>query len=209
MDERFQHPFTCVVAGPTSCGKTESVAKFIQHLIFHANPNFSCQSQSSFMLTLIFFMLTLGWWKGQLVSFTPLCNKINITVLFLQSSVFNKICLPFYVSDNTSLRLLLPKVATTAKLFSLLISYFKDSLQLFFGHHTAPTVVKRNTTLLTNTSPVPQLVTDCVAKRHVQTCFRCSGSGSESGSSPTPTNLPAPRVIFSIFFMFFHIFVLW
>ena len=32
MDERFQHPFTCVVAGATSCGKTEFVAKFIQHV---------------------------------------------------------------------------------------------------------------------------------------------------------------------------------
>jgi len=78
------------------------------------------------------------WNTLQLVSFTPFCNKINITVSFLQSSVFNKICLPFYVSDNTSLRLLLTKVATTAKLVSLLISYFKDSLQLFVGHHTAP-----------------------------------------------------------------------
>ena len=29
MDKRFHHPFTCVVAGPTSCGKTEFVAKFI------------------------------------------------------------------------------------------------------------------------------------------------------------------------------------
>jgi len=153
-------------------------------------------------------MVSLAWWKGQLVSFIPLCNKINLTLTFLQSSVFNKICLDFYVSDNTSSWLLLPKVATTAKLFSLLISYFKDSLQFFFGHHTAPTVVKKNTTFWTNTPPVPQLVTDCVAKRHVQPCFRCSGSGSESGSSPTPTNLPAPRAIFSIIFMFFDIFVL-
>jgi len=32
MDERFHHPFTSVVAGPTSCGKTELVAKFIQHM---------------------------------------------------------------------------------------------------------------------------------------------------------------------------------
>jgi len=32
MDERFQHPFTCVVAEPTSCGKTEFVAKFIRHV---------------------------------------------------------------------------------------------------------------------------------------------------------------------------------
>jgi len=29
MDERFHHPFTCVVTGPTNCGKTEFVAKFI------------------------------------------------------------------------------------------------------------------------------------------------------------------------------------
>ena len=28
MDECFHHPFTCVVAGPTSCGKTEFMAKF-------------------------------------------------------------------------------------------------------------------------------------------------------------------------------------
>jgi len=32
MDERFHHLFTCVVAGPTNCGKTEFVAKFIQHV---------------------------------------------------------------------------------------------------------------------------------------------------------------------------------
>jgi len=31
MDEHFLHLFTCVVAGQTSCGKTEFVAKFIQH----------------------------------------------------------------------------------------------------------------------------------------------------------------------------------
>ena len=31
-------------------------------------------------------------------------------------------------------------------IFSLLISYFKNTLQLFFGLHTAPTVVKRNAT---------------------------------------------------------------
>ena len=30
--ERFHHSFMCVVAGPTSCGKTEFVAKFIQHV---------------------------------------------------------------------------------------------------------------------------------------------------------------------------------
>jgi len=54
-------------------------------------------------------------------------------------------------------------------LFSLLISYFKDSLQLFFGLHTAPAVVKRNATFKANTPPVPQPVTDCVAKGHAQT----------------------------------------
>jgi len=32
MDERFHHPFMCVVAGTTSCGKNEFVAKFIQHV---------------------------------------------------------------------------------------------------------------------------------------------------------------------------------
>ena len=32
MDQRFHHTFTCVVAGPTSCGKNEFVAKFIQHV---------------------------------------------------------------------------------------------------------------------------------------------------------------------------------
>jgi len=60
----------------------------------------------------------------QLVSFTLFCDKINIIVSILQSSVFNKICLPLYVIVNISLRLLLTNVATTAKLFSILISYF-------------------------------------------------------------------------------------
>lgn len=32
MDPRWKHPFTCVVAGPTSCGKTQFVARFIRHL---------------------------------------------------------------------------------------------------------------------------------------------------------------------------------
>jgi len=32
MDERFHHPFTCVVAESTSCGKNDFVAKFIQHV---------------------------------------------------------------------------------------------------------------------------------------------------------------------------------
>ena len=32
MDIRWQHPFTCVVAGPTGCGKTEWTRRFINHL---------------------------------------------------------------------------------------------------------------------------------------------------------------------------------
>jgi len=32
MDERFHHPFTCVVAESISCRKTDFVAKFIQHV---------------------------------------------------------------------------------------------------------------------------------------------------------------------------------
>jgi len=32
MDERFHHTFTCIVAKSTSYGKTEFVAKFIQHV---------------------------------------------------------------------------------------------------------------------------------------------------------------------------------
>jgi len=71
---------------------------------------------------------------------------------------------------NISLRLLLTNVANTAKLFSFLISYFKDSLQRFFGHHTTPTVAKRSVTFKANTPLVPQLVTDCVANGHAQTC---------------------------------------
>jgi len=44
-------------------------------------------------------------------------------------------------------------------------------LQRFFGHHTAPTVAKRSVTFIkANTPPVPQLVTDCVAKGHAETC---------------------------------------
>ena len=31
MDPRWKHPFTCVVAGPTSSGKTHFVSRFIQH----------------------------------------------------------------------------------------------------------------------------------------------------------------------------------
>ena len=32
MDPRWQHPFTCIVAGPTQSGKTELVKCFIKHL---------------------------------------------------------------------------------------------------------------------------------------------------------------------------------
>jgi hypothetical protein len=31
-DVRWKHPFTCVVAGPTGCGKTEFVARLIRHV---------------------------------------------------------------------------------------------------------------------------------------------------------------------------------
>jgi len=61
----------------------------------------------------------------QLVSFTPLCNKINITVSFLWSSILTKF-VGLFTSSLTFhiLRLLLTKVAAIAKLFSILISYF-------------------------------------------------------------------------------------
>ena len=32
FDERFKHPFTCIVAGPTKAGKTEFVKKFVLNL---------------------------------------------------------------------------------------------------------------------------------------------------------------------------------
>ena len=32
MDPRWQHPFTCLVAGPTGCGKTQWMLNFINHL---------------------------------------------------------------------------------------------------------------------------------------------------------------------------------
>ena len=32
MDPRWQHPFTCIVAGPTGCGKTQWVMTFLRHL---------------------------------------------------------------------------------------------------------------------------------------------------------------------------------
>lgn len=32
MDPRWKHPFTCIVAGPTSCGKTQFVTRFLHHV---------------------------------------------------------------------------------------------------------------------------------------------------------------------------------
>ena len=32
FDERFKHPFTCIVTGPTKAGKTEFVKKFVQNV---------------------------------------------------------------------------------------------------------------------------------------------------------------------------------
>ena len=29
MDVRLQHPYTCLIAGPTSCGKTQFVKRLI------------------------------------------------------------------------------------------------------------------------------------------------------------------------------------
>ena len=31
MDTRLKHPFTCIVAGPTGCGKTTFVTRLLQH----------------------------------------------------------------------------------------------------------------------------------------------------------------------------------
>ena len=38
MDPRWEHPFTCVIAGPTGCGKTYFVKQFLQHLSDMMNP---------------------------------------------------------------------------------------------------------------------------------------------------------------------------
>ena len=32
MDPRWKHPYTSIISGPTSCGKTEWVLKFIRHI---------------------------------------------------------------------------------------------------------------------------------------------------------------------------------
>ena len=38
MDPRFKHPFTCVVAGPTGCGKTYFVKQLIANIHTHFKP---------------------------------------------------------------------------------------------------------------------------------------------------------------------------
>ena len=38
MDPRWQHPFTCLVAGPTGSGKTELVKRFVNHLQVMTSP---------------------------------------------------------------------------------------------------------------------------------------------------------------------------
>ncbi len=38
MDLRFQHPYTCIVAGPTKAGKTQWVKKFIETCDYMSNP---------------------------------------------------------------------------------------------------------------------------------------------------------------------------
>ena len=38
MDPRWKHPFTCIVAGPTSCGKTFFVSRFLHHVEEMMNP---------------------------------------------------------------------------------------------------------------------------------------------------------------------------
>ena len=38
MDPRWQHPFTCLVAGPTGSGKTEWVKRFVIHLQTMTSP---------------------------------------------------------------------------------------------------------------------------------------------------------------------------
>jgi len=61
---------------------------------------------------------------------------------FLQSSILTKfVCL--FTSSLTShiLRLLLTKVATTSKLFSLLISYFRNNV-LRSLHHNLPLIAE-------------------------------------------------------------------
>ena len=38
MDPRWKHPFTCIVAGPTGCGKTTFVARLLRNAPSMINP---------------------------------------------------------------------------------------------------------------------------------------------------------------------------
>ena len=38
MDTRWQHPFTCIVAGPTGCGKTTFVARLLRNAAAMIDP---------------------------------------------------------------------------------------------------------------------------------------------------------------------------
>ena len=40
MDTRWKHPFTCIVAGPTMCGKTVFVKRFLHNLRDMCNARF-------------------------------------------------------------------------------------------------------------------------------------------------------------------------
>ena len=37
MDPRLQHPFTCLISGPTMCGKTFFVQRLLENLSQHVN----------------------------------------------------------------------------------------------------------------------------------------------------------------------------
>ena len=39
MDPRWKHPFTCIVAGPTGCGKTMFVARLLQNASTMIDPS--------------------------------------------------------------------------------------------------------------------------------------------------------------------------
>ena len=38
MDARWKHPFTCIVAGPTGCGKSIFVARMLRHAAVMIDP---------------------------------------------------------------------------------------------------------------------------------------------------------------------------